>query len=411
MSPSETVCAAAALCARCSGPPLLLPLHPSASALHDMLCRLQSLGASLTRLHLSEASSLNQLPAQQQLQGLKALELSACTVQLGAAGPHQGILQGRTGLTRLSLHHCHVLDKLDHLSTLVSLESLRVAHAGFPGAVLQHLSCLTELDLQHVHVKGLHASVLQPLANLRALNVVSTQITASATAGNVPPLSSRAALLAVLPAMQHLQDLRLDNLDRDWSWPAVSAAYSALIPSSNLTSITVDNCWLPAAGLQHVFAPGRELPLLRHLDLWEYEDKGHWNHAAVSNIASCCPNLEKLLCSLHRGVSLAPLSRLHPSLTHLNVRSWAGIDGKSCVEAVTALTNLQHLRIAGSSEAGRGLEMQMLAMLTALRQLTHLNWSVICGISLSNKVRVSAQLGCSDTQHRVCWAPWVLLRL
>lgn len=202
-------------------------------------------------------------------------------------------------------------------------------------------------------------SLLHELAGLQVLDVLG--VTFTAESGGL----SGTALQGVLPALQKLKHLELYDVKADW--PAASLACSALIPSTSLTRIDIGGRSLPAVAYKHLLTAGRVLPKLRGLVL---QENANWDHAAVMNAVSCCPGLQKLNCSVQLGVSVAPLGQLS-SLTGFFLSYRGSIqDGKACMQAVAALTNLQSLQLNWTGDGRLGLD--AFVPLTALRQLTHL---------------------------------------
>jgi hypothetical protein len=113
-----------------------------------------------------------------------------------------------------------------------------------------------------------------------------------------------AALLAVLPRLTCLQDLRLrlPGLDTVNTPPQ---HFSALTASSHLTMLELTregHMTVPKGAVQHMFPPGRQMPSLQALYLStepcgvngpDYED---WctDSSDILRISSCCPQLQRL---------------------------------------------------------------------------------------------------------------------
>lgn len=387
-------------------------------------------GQYVTSLELQGSGSVPYLPCQR----LKQLEIAYCRgVQLaGQPGVPQAC---SSSLTRLVLR-CFAVGVqagLVGLSCLVNLQHLESdMDAGynadpvetFPGMVLSNmvhlmhlkikqmkvdelqyvscLSCLHELTLQRVQTftltpeispgfclpptltclvleshwddstSALEPTLLHSLTNLEVLNVGNAALTGSCGGGG-----GGAALLAALPQLQKLQHLHLCDISANW--PAVSSvSYSALVPSSGLTSYQVQQCvMMPVGVLQHIFTASRVLPNLRSVcandGQWSRQVTARqWNQAVVANIASCCPALQELRCNLPPHVtSLAPLQQLS-GLTYLSVLQPGGTtaDCQAMLQACAALTSLHSLTLLFITNDG--FSHDSLVPLTALQQLTYL---------------------------------------
>lgn len=306
----------------------------------------------------------------------------------------------------------------------VGVSKIRQTFATFPGSVLQSLVQLTHLQLQLIEIEGLqhlsclsklcelnltlhngcrltpniargfelpaslqrllldtidHFTVLDPalLHTLTALEVLDiTRALLTATGG----VESGAALLDALPALQQLRCLKLSSVDADWP-PASSPSYSALVPSSTLTSLHIVGRCLQDGALQHTFTPDRVLPQLRHVlvsvdvrsSASEPLHAYAWDSTVLGSIASCCPGLQALECRLQQGVSVEPLGQL-TELTALTCQQAGSVEeARASMQAASvALKQLQELRLTWSLGVGR-LEREVLRPLTALRKLTSLS--------------------------------------
>jgi len=180
----------------------------------------------------------------------------------------------------------YLADQRSPQNILTALQHLHIEQVAFEPAILEGLTGLTHLWLTRVSwVVGVHDF---PVGQTR------------------PPTEGRGAykLLLVLPALQQLQELRLDI--RDWPEAADQLpAYSALTSNSNLERLQLHNkiaermgsgwvrvfpaqCPLPTAAWKHVFRQGLQLPGIAGLDLGmlaqaprTFEDR----------LLSCCPTV------------------------------------------------------------------------------------------------------------------------
>lgn len=386
----------------------------------------QDYGRHVTRLVIWSASALTALPC---LHNLRELELGFCRVQLGPTGSQPGVLQACTGLTKLVIHGSSAFDKdtaAGSLSVLVNLQSLRVEtppcyansqspgnYFSLPGTVLPSLVRLTSLELSTPQLEGMqHLSSMSRLCELKLTFQSPVSFTpALAPSGfYLPPslrslkllaellydpwvldptvlqkatglqvlvvhcaiVSDGAALLAVLSTMQQLQQLRLHC--KSIGWPAVSLAYSALIPTS-LMKLELHLCLPPAGAMQHTFTPGRVLPQLQHIMMRPSyaltRPLYDCDQAELSSLASTCPSLQELQCGLLPGVSMACCTQL-TGLRTLHVLQAGSVEHHTArVQELAALTTLHCLEL-GWELAGSKLSCAALQPLTALKQLVWL---------------------------------------
>lgn len=409
------------------------------------LAWLHTHGQSLTRLELFGFlwPAITKLPCLQ----LQELELAKCKVQLAASSYHPGVLQGCSGLTHLGLIDCEWVDLYTPLGDiphrLPHLQSLRMSGMDFDASCLPEqlvalqverccveglkqlnwLSALCDLDLcinppfhltpsltpggfrlpaslqdltlkvvpsnypyydPEEHDSRLNPAVLRGVTSLTYLCIAHVALTSGGRGG------SGASFLEVLDALQQLQSLKLFDVDADWP-AAGSLSYSALVPSSTLTSLEVYRCTLPDVALRHVFTPGRLLPRLQWVATWQglrsRADPPLWDQAAVSSLVSCCPGLQHLSCCLQQGTSVAALKQLSAlTALALSLGDAAVEDATACVQAVAALTNLQALRTEWDVQDH---SMSIVSPLTALTKLTHLSqdYAEDASVTLHNEVR------------------------
>jgi hypothetical protein len=175
-------------------------------------------------------------------------------------------------------------------------------------------------------------------------------------------------LLVLLERLQQLQKLTLLNIDADW--PPATAAYSALTASSNLVSLSLVSCALPAGIWQHLFSSSRPLPLFTflHTDWYDVRPSAPaFGSADVRSIVAACPALEDLQIAIEPDVQLSPLLELQ-SLSCLELGS---TELKGVMPTIAALRVLKSLSLMGTGY--KGLSLEMLTSLTVLAELTALH--------------------------------------
>ena len=289
----------------------------------------------------------------------------------------------------------YVLQDMQHLTYLEFACCLTGANGEEDPLALQPLQVLTRLvDLRLAIEDGrvshhdfvITASMLSGACNLTRLDVSSTcfDFEAGALAGkprlqHLQLASCRTAtaeqVAQRLSQLQHLQQLTylcLDDSIEAFVDDPPAAAFSALTASSKLQHLDLRNCTLPAAVWQHVFPAGRQLPLLRSLNIsWIRQPPD--NSAAAgphgSFLASCCPSLQCLdIGGLQYSAELlGPLQGLS-ELQSLHVQTDPGTDGWEPLELVCQLTGLRKLQADWVPD-------WLLLQLTQLKQLTELTYS------------------------------------
>lgn len=261
-------------------------------------------------------------------------------------------VSGLSALERLSLTVTSTAPISDGLSSIGSLQKLTylslharklaVSTASMPG-----ISKLTAL--QHMHLQELQeldATVLYDLTHLKVLVL-----------NKMPLAGGVAALLGLLPMLQELQQLELDRIDlRPLDDPAgpETGQFSALLSSSSLQRLELNECRLPLSGFwQCLFATRLQTATVRHLRFFNWKPTGttaaaaawpRMDSADLQQLAACCPQLRELYVRdrLEPGVSLAALSTL-PYLTKLNV---SGISNSSAGD-LARLAGLREVYISG----------------------------------------------------------------
>lgn len=195
----------------------------------------------------------------------------------------------------------------------------------------------------------LDPEVLQPLTQLTNLQLDAVRLAPR----------DAAALLQLLSDLQELLTLELTSINCDW--PSLTADYSALLASTNLQEMKMENCLMPAMAWSKVFLPqpsapwGAEpttiRPQLQRLYVNWTQSGWHMNEGRqpegvmrseeVCHIAKCCPQLEFLSMYLQVGAELRKLSRL-TRLTALEV-----VGGRP--ESIQMLAALKVITLAASS--------------------------------------------------------------
>jgi hypothetical protein len=196
-------------------------------------------------------------------------------------------------------------------------------------------------------------------------------------------------LLSIMPQQQQLTYLALGGSLKGEETNPPAAAYAALTASSKLQHLDISHCCLPADVWQHIFPVGRQLPLLRVLNLECVKHPVATPAAAPTAtsvlsgllqsllqataaavgpwLVSCCPSLQCLDIQglqFSRGVlaSLQVLSSLR------SLRLEASHGSPEGVADVCKLTKLQKLVVRQPIDGAESL----LPQLVQLRQLTSL---------------------------------------
>jgi hypothetical protein len=190
-------------------------------------------------------------------------------------------------------------------------------------------------------------------------------------------------LLSVLQRLTQLTHLDLEHsmfvfeFDNDVDLPH-PAAYASLTASSKLQHLDFRRNTLEAAAWQNMCPPGRTLPQLRHLDITLVTEAVETRNLALpdtSALASCCPGLQSLRCSIPCfTVQLAPLQQL--TGLHTLAMGAENDDELEGVQALCQLTGLQRLEL--NLYVPEGAEPRFL-QLTQLTRLTHL-YCTQCGV-------------------------------
>lgn len=222
--------------------------------------------------------------------------------------------------------------------------------SSFPG--FNHLTALQHLTFYKV--RGADLSVLSHMMQLTRLHYMPGQYGHQAMA----------TLLAVLPQLQQLQELRVccgSHGDMEEQAPGTAHTaqqWSALCCSSALTWLALD---MPGPAVaQQLFPAWRQLPALQHLSFTHRSGAAAGIQPplgpdAVNALATCCPGLQQLdiMLAVQPRVQLTPLGRLS-ALTHLVVGGEA-ISDAVAEQGLAQLTGLQKLVVEqsrGFTDAG-----------------------------------------------------------
>jgi hypothetical protein len=258
---------------------------------------LQQLAASITRL-------LQQLPR------LVVLELPGFPMS-AAAMQQLSCMQGLQQVT-LDQPSDMAVCNLQHLPR--SITQLQVKGCFQPGVPkeptkppqLQQLAGLLRLELLFCAVPP---KVLGAFTRLQALKLfVCTLLPAPPEPDDSDDLlgyeaEGTAALLNVLAGMTCLQDLELscERLDTVSTAPQRFAALTASTQLTRLAINPLDHIPLADGAAQYMFPAGRQLPLLRELNISPEVTDGEWAEEAwcmegadICSIAQCCTGLQKL---------------------------------------------------------------------------------------------------------------------
>lgn len=193
-----------------------------------------------------------------------------------------------------------VVEGLEHVSGVSLLHRLAIKpklHPLLPQPVLCRLpASVCDLDLGASLT--LDPSVaLSPHTQLTALALRGVRIISNSV-GTRPVVQ---ALLSALPNLQELQELQL--FDLECAWPSSTAAFTALVASSKLKSLTVHKCDWPPGVWECVFQHSMTLPSLRRVDAWQWSRASSgfsvapglmWSTSLFSRLVSCCPALKQL---------------------------------------------------------------------------------------------------------------------
>jgi hypothetical protein len=227
-----------------------------------------------------------------------------------------GQLVQLTSLTLGSNLHGTALAAASSLSELQRLQLIGVGSSEHPIAARDLPSSLTHLkllgctcasgswqlpalqDLNIWDVAGFDAAALAGLQQLSSLTLGGEDCT---------PLDME-SFLAQLPKLQQLQHLELHDVQDE----ASAASYGALTSSSQLTALRMIDCSIPYGAAQHMFAAGRQLQQLQHLEvnasdavhcqyaLGTVERRVMQSHSLVlgpgnlQRLVTCCPRLTQL---------------------------------------------------------------------------------------------------------------------
>jgi hypothetical protein len=309
---------------------------------------------------------------------------------------------------------------LPHLQQLTFLE-LSVLGAGYYSTVarspaLQPLQDMTQLvDLRlWCDTAGVAASMLSGTHGLTRLELRECTIDPDILAGktklqhlsithcNMVRAADSAQLLSHLQHMEQLTRLSLQCnswLGEGASPPA--AACAALTASSKLQKLAISKFGLPADAWRHIFPAGRQLPLLRSLDISDAVQPvgGRAPGLEGSRLVSCCPDLQSLdMIGLHYTSGLLTSLQELTGLHKLKLNHYGWIEGG--LQPVCQLEGLKklHLDLTQTKEPG------VLRQLTALKQLTYLRSSI-------DDASLDERYGLWVSKVRCCWALRCLLCL
>jgi hypothetical protein len=190
---------------------------------------------------------------------------------------------------------------------------------------LPQLSGLLELYLTYCAVPP---TVLGDLTQLEVLYVKECRLAPIAPNHAYFQTEGTSALLDVLPRLARLRYLHLhvDGLDTDSIAPQ---RFSALTASSHLTRLVMareNNRSVAKGAVQHMFPPGRQMPLLQDLSIstddsgtfFPIDDVWCMDDADIISIISACPQLGSLSIekSIEPGTDLSVLLQLPGSAHH-----------------------------------------------------------------------------------------------
>jgi hypothetical protein len=373
------------------------------SLLRHLLLRSECIDGGPVTLHmpwqrLSQLTSLS-------LQGV-SMEWPTCSSSVSSSSSWRGLSQ-LSLLQRLHLDQLHSTESNamtgaaytaalgSALTQLVQLTELSLSAASpwLGGAVLagaSNLSRLKSLELKNIGSPVQFQRLPSSLTSLELLNVIVTTTSgSSSSSGSSWQLPELQQLLVqdcelhveTLPQMPQLQHLTWDEKITEGSfdlleitlphlqqlqtlylayiyYSAGPAAFSAMTASSNLTSLVLVSCDVPAGAARHMFGAGRLLPHLQQLNITHNElQPGALSDGArdaldtikdwsllveagdVQRIVDSCPALQSLGTLRVAGGSddeLLPLSQLS-ALTELSL---SGIGWGHTVDATDVLAKM-----------------------------------------------------------------------
>jgi len=377
------------LAASATGRPGLLQAAPQLTKLHFQNCILHDTTVSLKAV-------LQQLPHLQHL-----------AAAYSVYGPFaDGVLQGLTGLTYLSLHGltstcCSASDRRSHCGWSATSKPIQLEHIRsmkqLRGLKLnnfdEHVSAETFSGLEHLTLlqlthdnrpitlyfngdqPGLRLVDVSALGHLTQLQhlVLQLVIPCSRFGTHVTDAATEVSMDCLLAAVDKLTQLTYLQLSGAASHHEVlqystpenlytcvggmrskrprtgsAPSYSALSASSRLQRLKLPWFPLPPSAWQHAFAAGRKLLQLQDLTIAGISSEVTSPVDDMAGLVSCCPNLQRLNLDASvyhwglRGRQLEPLK----ALTHLT--------------ELTVTYNVPHLRSAAIG----------LAQLTGLQSLT-----------------------------------------
>lgn len=353
------------------------------------------LRTTLTSLKLSHCEVTRRFTQSEGIYGLSELvHLRDCQLTNIADAAHGiaifpgSILEDLSQLTCLKLtlvgaEDMHELSRLTNLSVLELVvphdipdcEQLRFAPDIAPtGGNFALPASLQSLKLSDSLV--LNPSVLSPCVHLTHLVLESLSGVVVGDGGQ----TSGGVLLSAIATMRQLVTLRLICLRLGprlggGAWPPLGPVYQALTASSQLQTLDVSYCNLPAAAWGHVFPAGsstRVLPSLTELCSLGHDDMA-WGPEVLSRVVRYCPALRDLTAHVENRF-LWGFGRLSATLTHLQLSVACGegqLEVGPAVGAVAALASLRDLDLRFSGpEAHISHHKSGLLPLTALRALT-----------------------------------------
>jgi hypothetical protein len=230
----------------------------------------------------------------QQLQGLTSLRLRADDDDFEDDDHAPRILcpplNRSTQLSSVELENVGTSDQPLDLGTLPgSLKALTFTNCDVSYADTSSSGLAVQLPL----LQKLHVCMTSGTSNLQHLCLLLRQAPALSKLrfmGDCRSFLDRAS--GVLPQLQSLQHIELDDLRREGTAPE-AAHHAALTSSSQLTSLELLHWRWPVGAVQHMFPAGRQLQRLQKLCVpftagWDLEP------GDISCIVACCPNLRCL---------------------------------------------------------------------------------------------------------------------
>jgi hypothetical protein len=237
---------------------------------------------------------------------------------------------------------------------------------------LPQLTALLDLRLTYCVIPP---TALASMTQLQRLDLAQCLVSPAGLSNDAAADSAGAAtLLDLVPKLQHLQQLQL-TVPRLCNVSTPFTAFSALTASSRLTELAMaaeGKPPLPADAVQRMFAPGKKLLQLKHVDI-SVRESAYINFCidadGLAGIVTCYPALERLDIAgvVAPGVDYSVLLQLPASCSKLDVGGPSLTD--SAAGVLAQLTDLRDLSLFESS----AISNQGLATLTALQGLTRLN--------------------------------------